>query len=388
MTCPRDAQRSGARALHVAIGIALATSTACGGDGGVAPDTGSTGSDDASTGSDSTGPDSTGPDSSGASVDTTTADTTTAADTTTGSGVDLLDEYLLDGDDMFPEGVAYDPVSQAFFVGSLTTAGITRVEAIDGAQSVFIPSSETATSSAGMKVDADARRLWVCGSDDAETSRIYIYGIDDGSLVETTDLGPLIENASCNDLALDAEGTAYVTDPRSSSIHRIAVGGDASVWVTDPEFAPELMDLGLNGIAVTPDDTAVIVTKFISKRLLRVAKDDPTQVSEIALSGEAFTGGALIAGPDGIVFGGDDVLYVVFDDVVAAVVFDAEWTAGEVTILTPPTAGLSTATMAEGEVYAVKSEVTAFALGTAPELPFRIVRVPMRASATTSRSRR
>jgi sugar lactone lactonase YvrE len=367
MTCTRAL---GPRTLLVAIGL-VPLPVACGGDdGGGAPST-------------SSGASSSDADTSAASTETTVggtstiSDTSSGADTTSGGG-ELLDEYLLEGDDMFPEGVAYDPISQAFFVGSLTEAGITRVEGLDGAQSVFVPSSPTATSSAGMKVDAGARRLWVCGSGDGDdSSQIYVYGIDDGALVETIDLGSLLAMASCNDLALDAEGAAYVTDPRSSSIHRIAVGGDASVWATDPEFAPELMDLGLNGIAVTPDDTAVIVTKFISKRLLRVAKDDPTQISEIALGGEEFAGAALIAGPDGIVFGGD-VLYVVFDDVVAEVVLDGEWNSGEVRILTPPTAGLSTATFAEGEVYAVKSEVTAFALGTAPELPFRIVRVPRR----------
>jgi hypothetical protein len=108
--------------------------------------------------------------------------------------------------------------------------------------------------------------------------------------------------------------------------------------------------------------------------LLRIATDDPTQVVEIDLGGENFAGGSLIAGPDGIVFAGD-LLYVVFDDVVAQVVLDADWMAGDVSILTPPTTGLSTATLAQGEVYAVKSEVTAFALGSAPDLPFRIVRI-------------
>lgn len=324
-------------------------------------------------------------DSSGTSVATTTATgatatdaTTTTADTTgagtTGGGPALLDEYPLDGDDMFPEGVAFDPTQRAFFVGSLTDAGITRVDA-DGTQSVFVPSGPTMLASAGMKVDDAARRLWVCGSDDAENSQVYVFDLDDAALIETFELGALVDTASCNDLALDAEGVAYVTDPPSSAIHRLAIGGDAAVWATDPAFAPEVMDLGLNGIAVTPDGTAVIVTKFIAKQLLRVAMDDPTQIVEVELGGENFAGGSLIAGPDGIVFAGE-VLYVVFDDVVAQVTPNADWTAGDVTILMPSTAGLSTATVAEGEVYAVKSEVTAFALGGAPELPFRILRVP------------
>lgn len=350
--------------------LALALPLGCGGDGGAATTTESSTSHGATTTSSSTDPTSTSADSTDA---TTTAADTTGADTTTG-GTSLLDEYLLEGDDMFPEGVAFDPTARAFYVGSLTEAGITRVDA-DGTQSVFIPSGPTMLSCAGMKVDDAARRLWVCGSDDAGSSHVYVYGLDDAALLETFDLAQLVDTASCNDLALDGEGAAYVTDPPSSAIHRLAVGGDASVWATDPLFGPELMELGLNGIAVTPDGAAVIVTKFISKQLLRVSMDDPTQIVAVDLSGEDFAGGSLIAGPDGIVFEGD-TLYVVFDDVVAEVVPNQDWTTGAVSILMPPTKGLSTATVAEGEVYAVKSEVTAYALGSAPELPFRIVRMP------------
>jgi sugar lactone lactonase YvrE len=345
--------------------LALVPSIGCGDDGGAVSDTDTSTSSGAVSTSSSTDPTATSSDAS---------DATSSGADSTGADMPLQDEYLLEGDDMFPEGVAFDPTVRAFYVGSLTEAGITRVDA-DGTQSVFMPSGPTMLSSAGMKVDAAARRLWVCGSDDAGSSRVYVYGLDDASLLETFELGLLVDTASCNDLALDGEGAAYVTDPPSSAIHRLAVGGDASVWATDPLFDPEFMDLGLNGIAVTPDGSAVIVTKFISKQLLRVSMDDPTQIAPIDLSGEDFAGGSLIAGPDGIVFEGD-TLYVVFDDVVAEVVLNADWTSGAVSILTPPTTGLSTATVADGEVYAVKSEVTAYALGSAPELPFRIVRVP------------
>lgn len=352
------------------LALLLVPAAGCGDDGGAASGTDAAASTDAVSTEGTAGTGSTSSDPTDA---TTSGADTTGADTT-GADTPLQDEYLLEGDDMFPEGVAFDPTARAFFVGSLTEAGITRVDA-DGTQSVFVPSGPAMLSCAGMKVDDAARRLWVCGSDDAGSSHVYVYGLDDASLLETFDLAQLVDTASCNDLALDAEGAAYVTDPPSSAIHRLAVGGDASVWATDPLFDPELMNLGLNGIAVTPDGTAVIVTKFISRQLLRVSMDDPTQIVAVELTGEDFAGGSLVAGPDGIVFEGD-TLYVVFDDVVAEVVPNQDWTSGAVSILMPPTKGLSTATVAEGEVYAVKSEVTAFALGSAPELPFRIVRVP------------
>ena len=69
----------------------------------------------------------------------------------------LADEYILSSKDSFPEGVTFDPVDRAFYVGSLLGSTITRIDA-DGTESIFLD-LDNEVSFTGMKVDADNRRL-------------------------------------------------------------------------------------------------------------------------------------------------------------------------------------------------------------------------------------
>jgi sugar lactone lactonase YvrE len=159
-------------------------------------------------------------------------------------------------------------------------------------------------------------------------------------------------------------------------VHRIELGGAAEAWATHADFAP-VAGLGLNGLAATPDGTYLVLAKFLPATLYRIAFADPTDIVTIELSGDAFVGDGPTSGADGIVFSGD-ALYVTFAEHVKRVDLEADFAAGTVTDLEVPGAGngLSTSTDANGSVFAVKSEVTAFVLGQEPELPFQILRVP------------
>ena len=299
-----------------------------------------------------------------------------ASSDTTGAG-GLLEVYDLEGDALFPEGIAFDPVGQAFFVGSLEDGSIHRISA-EGTQGLFSAGLAGNWSTAGLAVDADARRLWACSSEvDQRTAAIWVFNLATGDLEEIFELTDHAEGAGCNDVALDASGVAFVSDPPLGSIHRIEAGGAAEVWATDETFAPEVGPLGLNGLAVTPDGSHLIVAKFLPARLFRISLADPSNFVQVELSGDPFVGGAPTAGADGIAFNGD-ALWVTFADDVKRVDFDATWASGTVTAFPVPGAGngLSTAAEANGVIYVVKSEVTAWVLGREPDLPFQIIRVP------------
>lgn len=304
---------------------------------------------------------------------------TSSGESSSSSGGDdgLLDVYDLEGDMLYPEGVAYDPTDKAFYVGSLGDGSLHRIDA-DGTQSLFAaaPRGEWATS--GIAVDEANRRLWACaGQGDAEQQQvIWVYDLASGDLGETFVLGDIAEGADCNDVTVGPGSLAYVSDPPLGVVHRLEFGGTAEIWATDDRFAPKIAGLGLNGLAVTPDESALILAKFIMPTLFRISLDDPSDITEVELSGDSFTGGSPTSGADGIVFVGD-ALFVTFDAVVKRVDFNDDATTGVVSTLEVPDDGLSTAANAEESLFVVKSEVTTFVLGGRPELPFQILRVPL-----------
>ena len=349
---------------------------ACGSDDAPPADDTTTGEPSGSTGT----PTTSGPAPSEESSGMPSADSTSSGEEesggSTGPSGDLLDVYDLKGDELYPEGVAWDPVARAFYVGSLGDGSLHRVDVESGGeQTMFAAAPKGAWSTSGIKVDADARRLWACTSqtDGGKVQAVWVFDLDTAELLQTFDLAEIADGADCNDLALGPDGRAYVSDPPLGVVHRLEFGGAGEIWATSPSFIPDVPGLGLNGLAVTPDESALIVAKFVPPTLFRIALDDAT-VTKITLTGDLFEGGTAIAGADGIVFV-DEALFVVFDDVVKRVELDAGATMGVVSTIETPDDGLSTATVAEGELYVVKSEVTAFVLGQPPDLPFQLLRV-------------
>tara|TARA_R110000823_G_scaffold295738_3_gene415565 strand:- start:13269 stop:14219 length:951 start_codon:yes stop_codon:yes gene_type:complete len=284
----------------------------------------------------------------------------------------LLSRYILSSDDSVPEGIAFDPVERAFYVTSLQGASIVRVAA-GGEESIFRPADNRALIG-GAKIDADARRLWVCAQAvDGMDSRVWVYDLESAELELEFLLGALTTDASCNDLALDADGIAYVTDPANPFIYRLDAGsGEGEILATDPLFNDLTgAGLGLNGIAVTPAGDALIVAKFIPAGLLRVSLPDGDSITQVTLAGDA------LPSPDGLVFFDGD-LYAVSGEAVSRIRPEAGFNAAAVTVASQ-VSGLSTATLAGDDIYVVKSEVVNFVLGAPLEIPFEIFRLDLSA---------
>ena len=324
-----------------------------------------------------------GSSSSGGASTSSTSGVGTSPDTESGGSSGdtdpggFLDVYDIVGDEVFPEGVAFDPVGEAFFIGSLSDGTVRRVD-VQGNQTDFAAAPDGSWASSGLKVDGDNGRVWVCATEaDASTSNVWHVNLSDGALVEAIDLAAVDPGATCNDLTLGPDGAVYVSAPPIGAVVRVTAGGQPELFASLDAWAPQLGGLGVNGLAVTPDGTALIQGFFLPAALFRVSLDNPADITEVSLSGDPFAGENPISGVDGIVFD-DGALYVTFAEVVKRIDFNEDWTTGTVSTFDVPGAGngLSTATTAGGAVYVVKSEVTAFVLGDTPELPFQIIKVP------------
>ncbi len=283
----------------------------------------------------------------------------------------LLDRYELSSTDSVPEGVAFDSKERQFYVSSLQGGSIVRVDA-QGRETFFRRPDFRATIG-GIKVDAEARRLWACASSvDGIDARVWMFDIRNGELLEEFFLAALFPDASCNDLALDADGFAYVTDNRNTALYKLdPTSGEGEVFANDPLLADMLnVGLGQNGIVVNAAGDALIVAKFVPPGLVRVSLPSADSITAITLTGDAFPT------PDGIVELDGDI-YSVADSTVARTRLNADSTAGVVSVATQPESGLSTATVADGRVYVVKSEVTNFVVGAPLNLPFSIFSIDL-----------
>lgn len=168
----------------------------------------------------------------------------------------------LPGDRLFPESMAVTPDGKAY-VGSLS-GGVLRVDLKTGKIAQWIkPGDFGSASTFGVLADPVNHLIWTC-SNDLTAQGIVIAGGDKGTTIKGFDAktgkgrvsltlpgdGPF-----CNDAAVAANGTLYVTDSNRSHILRWKPGAKAlEDWFYDPALAdPTHAQSGLDGITVGPD---------------------------------------------------------------------------------------------------------------------------------------
>ncbi len=183
----------------------------------------------------------------------------------------------LPGDRLFPESLAIAADGIAF-VGSLN-GGILRVDLATGTVAQWVQPGGFGTSSTfGLFADEANKLLWVC-SNDLGFAGVQIAGADKGTYVKAFDLrtgqGKLSlrlpgERAFCNDFAVGANGTVYVTDTTSSHILRWTPGSTSlEDWYFNAATANNGGG-GLDGIAYDGEGH-LYVNNFEINRLARIA---------------------------------------------------------------------------------------------------------------------
>jgi sugar lactone lactonase YvrE len=164
----------------------------------------------------------------------------------------------LPGDRVFPENVA-SAKDGTLYVGSLGSGGIIRIKPGAAKAEIWIkPGAFASRSIFGVLADERSNTLWAC-SNDLSALGVVVASSETGSFLKGFDLktgqGKVSaklpgDHTLCNDIAIAADGSAFVTNSAAPQILKLSTGSNQlEVWVSDPLLAPPAGGAGLDGIA-------------------------------------------------------------------------------------------------------------------------------------------
>lgn len=200
-------------------------------------------------------------------------------------------------DRSYPESITWSDKQHTFMVGSVRHGLVAKVDET-GKYTVFVRDTKL-ISTAGLLVDDKRNTLWVTNSDPGVGDRtnavsqgklagVATYDATTGRPRAYHDLGSLSKGTHfANDIALDADGNAYVTDSFAPIVYRIDTAGKATILAQDPRFKNG-DGFNLNGIAWHKDGY-LLVGKYNTGELFRVDVADPSKIELVKLP-EPLTG--------------------------------------------------------------------------------------------------
>jgi len=300
-----------------------------------------------------------------------------------------LESIPIPGTKAFPESIT-STRDGTLYVGRLGDGGIVRVKPRTRESTIFVqPGASGSRSILGVFADEASNTLWAC-SNDLSALGAPATGSDTGSALKAFDLktgnGKRSvslpgSHAFCNDIAVDAQGSVYVTDSANPTILKLSAGATAfDVFAQDSSFSAAQSDgAGLDGIAFGNDGN-LYVTNYTAGELVRVEVKGGRAGRITALSGNH-----QLKFPDGLrTLGNNSFLLVEGSGTLDRVVIQGDTFAvtqvhgGFATPTSVARTG-TTAWVSEGNLAyffdASKKNLT-------PSLPFRIYPIPLRKEDT------
>jgi len=211
---------------------------------------------------------------------------------------------------LYPEGVAWDAAHKRFLVTSIHK-GVMGAVKEDGSYSVFARDPHM-VSSVGLHIDAQRDRVLVCNADPGASefsskkttgklAGLAAFRLSTGKLIKYINLADGIGGGHfCNDLTIDKDGTAYITDSFSTVVYKVDKDYSTSVLINDQAFSGA--SFNLNGIVVK--DGYLLALKMNSGQIFKIPLANPKAFSEVKLKNRIY-------GADGALWGADGSLIVI-----------------------------------------------------------------------------
>jgi sugar lactone lactonase YvrE len=252
-----------------------------------------------------------------------------------------------------PEGIEYDQANGRVLTGSLAEGTIFEIGR-DGSVVPFITDAEL-VSSVGIEADEPRDRLLVANSDrsvfqpgNVGQAKLGVYNLTTGEKLAMVDLAAVIGTPStppayfANDVAVDGDGNAYVTDTRMNVVYRVTPTYQASVlhrFTALPEGA------ALNGIVYHDGGYLLVVA---GPNIYKVPIGNPAGTTQVSVTDP-------VPGQDGIVWSADGRLVAVSNSEQQAVAFTStdNWATARRAGVASLVGQATTAAAVGVEIYAV-----------------------------------
>lgn len=202
---------------------------------------------------------------------------------------------------LFPETVVHDAARDRLLVGSFRRGAIFAVDDAGGATAIV--DEPRLCSILGIAIDEARGRVWAVNADLGASAKpsaagakklaaVGVYDLATGTPVAYVDLAPLAPGPHLlNGIALDADGSAYVTDSFAPVIYKVSTAGEPTVLARSERF--EGKGINLNGVVVHPDGYLLVVKKS-DGQLFKVPLDHPDAISTVAVSTRFIGGDGLL----------------------------------------------------------------------------------------------
>jgi sugar lactone lactonase YvrE len=182
-----------------------------------------------------------------------------------GFAAQTISEITLPGTRVFPESITSTP-DGTLIVGSLGHGDVMRIAPGSSTGEEWIkPGTGGLNQVLGVYADPKGKTLWVCSNNlqnKGEATSAMAFDLKTGAVKGTYPLPG--DGVLCNDIAVAANGTAYVTDTRQGSVLMLKPGAkNLEIAAKDPLLA------GADGLAFG-DKTILYVNSVTTGKLLRL----------------------------------------------------------------------------------------------------------------------